>query len=112
MPNRGSEQTALLAIGMHAQQIQTLINQLPFGSDAAQQISEAINKIRKHVPPPGAVAPGIEQAQLQAMALAQKQNAMRQAIAQQQAAAAQGGGGMPPGAMRPPPQLMQPQHGM
>lgn len=105
---------ALLAIGMHAQQIQKLLAQIPFGSDAAQAISEGLNKIRKHVPPPGAVAPGLEKAQLDMMQLSQRMNAVREARArQEQAAAAQGGGGgVPPGAMRPPPQLMQPSAGM
>jgi hypothetical protein len=111
VPNRGSEQAALLAIGMHAQQIQELLNKLPFGSDAASTISEAINKIRKHVPPTGAVAPGVERAQLDSMQAAQRQNAMRMAMLRQQAAAGApgAGGGIP---ARPPAQLMQPSMGM
>lgn len=109
LPNRGSEQSALLAIGMHAQQIQTLLNQLPFGGDAAQAISEALNKIRKHVPPPGSIPSGVERAQLDAMQNAQRQNMMRMALARQQQQQGGAGAGGPPqmGAMRPPPQLMQ-----
>jgi len=107
---------ALLAIGMHAQQIQTLLNNLPFGGDAAASISEALNKIRKHVPPPGASASGVEKTQLDAMRAAQQQNAMRMAMQRQQqgAAGAGAGGGQPPGAAgaRPPPQLTQPSAGM
>ena len=112
VPNRGGEQSALLAIGMHAQQIQKLIAQLPFGSDAAQAIGEALNKMRKHIPPPGSIPSGVEKAQMEAMQNAQRQNAMRMALAKQQQAqpgAGAGGAGAPPpmGAPRPPPQLMQ-----
>jgi hypothetical protein len=113
VPNRGGEQSALLAIGMHAQQIQKLMAQLPFGSDAAQAIGEALNKMRKHIPPPGSIPSGVEKAQMEAMQNAQRQNAMRMALAKQQQAqgggAGAGGAGAPPpmGAPRPPPQLMQ-----
>jgi len=91
---------------MHASQIQKLLAGLPFGSDAAQAISEGLNKIRKHVPAPGATPPGVERAQLDAMQNAQRQNAIRMALARQQMQA--GAGGAPPspmGAMRPPPQM-------
>jgi hypothetical protein len=94
---------------MHASQIQKLLSSLPFGSDAAQAISEGLNKIRKHVPAPGATPPGVERAQLDAMQNAQRQNAVRMALARQQMQAG-GAAGAPPspmGAMRPPPQLMQ-----
>ena len=112
VPNRGSEQTALLAIGMHAHQIQTLLGDLPFGGEAAQAIGEALNKIRKYVPPPGSTASGVEKTQLDAMRASQQQNAMRQALQRQQQAAAGGagaGGGIPP---KPPGGTMQPSQGM
>lgn len=112
---------ALLAIGMYAQQIQAQINNLPFGSDAAGAISEAVNKIRKHVPPPASTAPGVEKSQLDVMRASQQQNAMRMALQRQQqgAAGAGAGGGAPSGppggagaGARPPAQMMQPSSGM
>ena len=109
VPNRGSEQAALLAIGLLAAQIQRKLADLPFGSDAAQAISEGLNKIRKHVPPPGAVSSGVERTQLDAMQNAQRQNAIRMAMMRQQ----QHGEGAPTmPVMRPPPQLTQPSAGM
>jgi hypothetical protein len=98
--NRGNEQMALMAIGMHARQIEQLMVKLPFGSDQARDISEAINKIRKHVKDQSA-PPGVEKTQADSMQLAARQNAMRlQAMRQQAmqgAAGAAGSNGAPAG---------------
>lgn len=83
---------ALMAIGMHAQQIEQLLTKLPFGSDEARDISEAINKIRRHVKAQSA-PPGVEATQADAMQLQARQNAMR---LQQMRQGAAGGGGQPP----------------
>lgn len=104
--NRGTEQMALMAIGMHARQIEVNLAKLPFGSDMARDISEAINKIRKHVG--GMTAPpGVERTQADAMQLAARQNAMRLAQMRQQQAQQAGGGaaaapGTAPGGPAPP----------
>jgi len=102
--NRGTEQMALMAIGMHARQIEMQIPKLPFGSDAHRSISEAINKISKFVKDAGG-SPGIERTQADAMQIAARQNAMRLAQMRQAQAGAAGGaapsgaalaGGAPP----------------
>lgn len=81
---------ALMAIGMHAHQMALLVTKLPFGSDSARDISEAINKIRRHVKDLSA-PPGVEKTQADAMQMAARQNAMRlQAMRQQQAGGASG----------------------
>jgi hypothetical protein len=101
--NRGTEQMALMAIGMHAQQIGQLCSKLPFGSDAARDITEALQKIRKHVKE-GAAPPGVEKTQADAMQMAARQNAMRLAQMRQQQAQAGGGGTAPagPAGVQPP----------
>lgn len=87
---------ALTAIGMHAKQIEMLLGKLPFGSDEARDIAEAINKIRRHVKPEG-TPPGVERTEADAMQLAARQNAMRLQQMRQQAAASGGAaGGQPP----------------
>ena len=93
--NRGTEQMALMAIGMHARQIEQLMVKLPFGSDQAKDISEAVNKIRKHVKDQSA-PPGVEKTQVDSMQLAARQNAMRLQQMRQQAMQGASGGGAPP----------------
>ena len=91
--NCGNEQMALMAIGMHAKQIEMLLPKLAFGSDEARDISEAVNKIRRHVKDQSA-PPGVEKTQADAMQLAARQNAMRlQQMRQQQAQGAAGAAG-------------------
>lgn len=101
--NRGTEQMALMAIGMHARQIEVNLAKLPFGSDMARDIAEAINKIRKHVG--GMTAPpGVERTQADAMQIAARQNAMRMAQMRQQQMQQAGAGGAPgPAAGAPTP---------
>jgi hypothetical protein len=98
--NRGNEEMALLAIGMHAHQISQLVTKLPFGSDQQRDISDAVNKIAKHAKPQDAPS-GVQKTQADAMQLAARQNAMRlQAMRQQQmqgAAGAAGAQGAPAG---------------
>lgn len=93
--NRGSEQMALMAIGMHARQIQQLATKLPFGSDAQRDIAEALQKISKHAKDQAA-PPGVERTQADAMQIAARQNAMRLAQMRQQA---QGGAAAQPSSM-------------
>lgn len=91
---------ALMAIGMHARQIEQLLTKLPFGSDQARDVAEAINKIRKHVKDQSA-PPGVEKTQADSMQLAARQNAMRLQQMRQQAmqgaASAAGSSGAPAG---------------
>jgi hypothetical protein len=95
--NRGTEQMALMAIGMHARQIEQLMTKLPFGSDQARDIAEAVNKIRKHVRDQSA-PPGVEKTQADAMQIAARQNAMKlQQMRQQQMQGGGAGGPAPAG---------------
>jgi hypothetical protein len=94
--NRGTEQMALMAIGMLARQIEQMMVKLPFGSDQARDISEAVNKIRKHVKDQSA-PPGVEKTQADSMQLAARQNAMRLQQMRQQAMQSGAGGGAPAG---------------
>lgn len=92
---------ALTAIGMHAKQIEMLLAKLPFGSDEARDIADAINKIRRHVKPEGA-PPGVERTQADAMQLAARQNAMRlQEMRQHAVQGGAGGGGASPAGAPP-----------
>lgn len=91
---------ALVGIGMHAQAIAKLVPMLPFGSDAARDITEALQKIRKHAK--GDAPAGVEKTQLDAMQIQQRQNAMRMQQMRQAQMAGAGGAAQStpnPGAM-------------
>lgn len=91
----------MVGIGIHAQAIQKLVAMLPFGSDAARDINEALNKIRKYAKGDGASS-GVEKSAIDQMQINARQNAMRMAQlrqAQAQMAGQQAGGSAPPAVM-------------
>lgn len=92
-PNRGIEAQALAKLAVAVQQIALISGILPAGSDAAQDIREALNKLAKHVPP-GAVSQGVQMTEAQKALMQQKQQQPQ--IAAMRAAQ--------PGMPAPPPQ--------
>jgi hypothetical protein len=83
-------------LAVHAQALQQVLAVLPVNSEIAKDIGEALNKLRKHIPP-GAVSQGVQ--------MSEAQKALFQARQQQPIAAMRGGapGGGPPGGGGPPP---------
>jgi hypothetical protein len=71
-PNRGIEAKALAELAVAVQKIALISGILPAGSDAAQDIREALNKLAKHVPP-GAVSQGLMSSSAQNTMMQQKQ---------------------------------------
>ena len=94
--NRGIEAAALAKLAVYAQGMQTVLAVLPAGSDAAQDVRDALNKIAKHVPP-GGVSQGVQMSEAQRNLMQQRQAGPQIAAMR---AAQMGGGGAP----TPPPQ--------
>ncbi len=102
--NRGMEAAALARLSVHVQGMQTLLAQLPAGSDLAAAIRKATDLVAKFVPP-GSVSQGVQMTEAQRQLMQQKQ--MGPQIAAQRAAQMGGGQGMPgaPGAPPAPPPM-------
>ncbi len=102
--NRGMEAAALARLSVHVQGMQTLLAQLPAGSDLAAAIRKATDLVAKFVPP-GSVSQGVQMTEAQRQLMQQKQ--MGPQIAAQRAAQTGGGQGMPgaPGAPPAPPPM-------
>jgi len=99
-PNRGIEAAALTRLAVLTARIREVMMAFPIGSDVARDISEAVNKLAKHVPQ-GAVSPGMQMTEAQKMLMQQRQMAPQNAAAQ----ASLMGGGAPAAPPPPPPPM-------
>ena len=100
LPEKGMEAAALAQLGVVVKQLEKLAPMLGVTSEPGQAVYAALKTLAKHVPQ-GAVQPGMEQAVLQKLLAAVKQQGP-------QIAAMRGAGGLPgvpgaPGAPMPPP---------
>jgi hypothetical protein len=93
--NQGLQMRAIAKLGELAQGIQMVLAALPVGSDIANDVREALNKIAKHMRGMSK-GPQITEAQL----LAMERRQQGPSIAQLRALP---GGGAPSGAPQPPP---------
>lgn len=96
--NQGLEMKAMAKLGELAQGIQMILAVLPFGSDVAEDVSNALNKIRKHLKP-GAENSGTVATEKQLEMLQQRQQGPQ--IASMRAGAG-GAPGAPPAPPAPP----------
>lgn len=99
--NRGEQAAGMahLAVAVHV--LEQALPLLGMGSEAGRDVHSVLSKLAKHAPP-GAVSSGVENAVLQKLMLANRQNAMN--------VASMRGGGQPPGVppSRPTPGMAPP----
>jgi len=103
--NQGVEQEARVAVNILASRMTELAGRLGLGSELGNALHKAAGILAKAVPK-GSITPGSEVAQMQRLALQQRQNAAALAAMRQNAGATAPGGA--PGGMPTPPPTPRP----
>ena len=103
--NQGAEMEARVAVNFLANRLTELAGRLGLGSELGNALHKAAGILARAVPK-GSIPQGAEVAQMQRLAMAQRQNAANLAAMRQQAGGAAPGGA--PGGMPTPPPTPRP----